>query len=85
MKQLSLVIALSLCYLNINAQSCDLLYDNFANSAAWTQVGTNVLLVNNQIVFENNAEDQIQRRVYRSLGSTLNSNDTWSIEVDFYV
>jgi len=85
MKQLSLVIALSLCYLNINAQSCDLLYDNFANSAAWTQVGTNVLVLNNEIVFENNAEDQIQRRVYRSLGSTLNSNDTWSIEVDFYV
>lgn len=67
------------------SQTCDILSDDFSNSGLWTQVGTDVLVTNNRVEFQNDAANGSQKRVYRSIGTILGSSDIWSVEVDFFV
>lgn len=62
---------------------CDLL-DTFSSSTPWTQVGTNVTISNGKARFKNGAANGSQRRIYRSIGTTLNATKIWKVEVDFY-
>lgn len=77
------------CYLilvvQLDAQTCDLFFDDFSSASLWTPVGTNVLVNNDRAEFQNNAINGKQRRIYRSMNITLNSNDAWSANVDFHV
>tara|TARA_B100000809_G_C15059244_1_gene501746 strand:+ start:243 stop:1355 length:1113 start_codon:yes stop_codon:yes gene_type:complete len=66
--------------------------ENYSDTTGWTQIGTEVEIINGQLEFINGAADGYgpggsangsQRRVYKSLGTTLNANDAWSAEFEF--
>jgi len=44
-----------------------------------------VVIANNRIEFQNDAVCGQQRRVYKNIGTDLDSSDTWSVDVDFHV
>lgn len=69
----------------LDAQTCDLFFDDFSNAGLWTPVGANVLVNNDRAEFQNNASNGLQRRIHRPLNITLNSNDAWTANVDFHV
>lgn len=71
--------------ISMELPDCNLLADDFSNGNAWTQIGTDVLVNNGQALFQNDAIDGEQRRIYRPIGTTLNSNDSWRAEADFHV
>lgn len=61
---------------------CDY-YDNYNHTDGWTQVGTDVTIANGRVEYQDGSADGEQRRIYKSLGVSLDSNDTWTAEIDF--
>lgn len=62
---------------------CNFFEDYSANSA-WTQMGSDVEIVNGQLEFQNGSPNgNGQKRVYASLGTTLDAGDTWMAELAF--
>lgn len=81
MKWLCTLILACLWSIGLKAQ-CDY-YNSFSSTAGWTQVGSNVEIHNGILEFKKGATDGSQRRVYTSLGDTLNSHDKWVFDMDF--
>ncbi|MEZ4685176.1 MAG: hypothetical protein R3B47_03670 [Bacteroidia bacterium] len=73
----------SLSFFAFSQRTCHF-YDDFASNAGWTQVGADVLVTNGRIEFQNGAPGQVQRRIHKQIGKTLNSTDTWTAEIDFH-
>ena len=61
--------------------------DDYSTNTGWTQIGNDVEVINNQLEFINGAIDGLngagQKRVYKSIGNTLNTNDYWFAQFDF--
>lgn len=57
--------------------------EDYSNDSGWTQIGTDVIISNGQLEYQNGAADAEQRRVYKDLGVTLDSNDYWIAEFEF--
>jgi len=85
MKHLVFTIVLFSLYFSASTQTpCTESFD-FSSNSGWTQVGTNVQISNGKLNYLNGATCSSQRRVYRTLDSTLNSGDAWSIKFELYV
>lgn len=73
-----------------HSQDCHYYFD-YSDTNGWTQIGTLVEIQGGQVLFINGAPDGssgsssvgIQRRVHYSLGTSFDSNDTWTAELDF--
>ncbi|MCO6501095.1 MAG: T9SS type A sorting domain-containing protein [Vicingus serpentipes] len=78
------------CLIIINSSSyaqCDF-FEDYSTNSGWTQIGTEVEIGNGKLEFINGAADGSgsngpQKRVYKSLGTTLDSSDTWVAEFEF--
>jgi hypothetical protein len=83
---LTLIIAFTLS--NSIYSQCDF-DEDYSNTNGWTQIGSQVEIINGQLNFINGAAGSFgavngtQRRVYKDIGTTLDSNDTWSAEFEF--
>ncbi len=70
---------------SLSAQNCDIFYDDYSDAPLWNQVGSDVQVSNNRVEYINDCTGDEQRRVFRSLGTTLNNTEVWSAEIDVYV
>ena len=67
---------------------CDF-FDDYTTNSGWAQVGNDVEVINGHVEFINGAiggegpGGDGQKRVYKSLGSTLNASDYWVAQFDF--
>ena len=83
---LTLIIAFTLS--NSTYSQCDF-NEDYSNTNGWTQIGSEVEIINGQLNFINGAAGSFgsvngtQRRVYKNIGTTLDSNDTWIAEFEF--
>jgi hypothetical protein len=78
-----LVLILSFGFSCFSFAQCDF-QEDYSSNVGWTQVGTNVEIVNGKLHYLNGAEDGSgQRRVHAPLGTTLDSNDCWIAEFEF--
>lgn len=58
--------------------------DNFSNKNGWTQIGKDVEISGGKVNFINYSRNGSgQKRIYKKLCKTLNSNDAWSTEIEF--
>ncbi|MBL4707768.1 MAG: T9SS type A sorting domain-containing protein [Flavobacteriales bacterium] len=81
MKILLSFIFFLFAYLSTNAQNN--FRDDYSSNIGWTQIGSNVEIRNGKLNYFNGSADSQQRRVYKDLGFTLDSNSFWSAEFDF--
>ncbi len=78
-----LILVISAIVFNTTVFSqCDF-FDDYSTNTGWTQVGTEVKIQNGTLNYINGSDDGLQRRVYKSLGFTLNSGDNWRAEFEF--
>lgn len=78
-----LFVALACYLLCVPAGAQCLFEEDFNSSPKWTKVGTQVEIRNQRAEYIDGASDGQQRRIYTSLGHTLQADDQWKAELAF--
>ncbi|WP_417600173.1 gliding motility-associated C-terminal domain-containing protein [Owenweeksia hongkongensis] len=79
---LFIFIATNFVYSNVKAQ-CNF-FDDYTTSTGWTQVSSEVEIINGKVHFINGAKcREFQKRLHKPLGRTIDENDCWEVKFEF--